>query len=317
MTAIEVSVILPTRNRLRKLRRALRSVNGQTFRQFDVWIIDDGSTDGTGDYLASERLKQDCPDIPSINVLSNAESLGAAAARNTAIRHSGGKMIAFLDDDDVWLPGYLDAQVKRLSDNPGTACCARHVEFDGRGGGRFVDTTPLLGYDQPLVHLLAESYIHTMSVFVCRRSSYDSVGPLQESLNIVHDWDWYARFLRSGYSIRPPEGEILVRREIPGGLVAKYKEWRNEELYVLDAYLNEPSGLQEWRNQAGAHRALLFARVGLENGDFGFATQRLVEAFRLAPLHSMRIIARKLVRHIRLPMSRTGSRQQEIAFDDE
>lgn len=296
MNLCQVSVIIPTRNRLQKLCRALQSVDKQTFGDYEVWVVDDGSTDGTQDYLESGRMTRDFPGIPSLYFLINRHSQGAAAARNQAIIQSTGTFIAFLDDDDIWLPGYLEYQVNRLREHPDAASCAKHIEFDAIGNTRVPDSTPLLEYDQPLVRLLSESFVHTMSTFVCRKSVFDSIGLLNENLYVVHDWDWYARLLLSGHSILAAEESVQVKREVPGGLVAKYREWYREENFVLDMYLNEQAGLTRHRRLAGAHRALVFARIALSKGDYVFALQRLTEALWSAPLHSARLLTLRMKR---------------------
>lgn len=308
MNTCRFSVIIPTRNRLEKLRRALRSVEQQTFTDYEVWIVDDGSTDGTREFLESGRLAQDYPGIPSIHIRINPDSRGAAAARNRAIAGSAGELVAFLDDDDTWLPAYLEQQSARLGDPGVEASCVKHLNSDADGNTFVPDLVPLLEYDHPLICLLSESFIHTLSVFACRKALFADIGPLNEQLQITHDWDWFARLIVSGKAIHGPVGAVLVRREVPGGLVAKYREWHREELEVLDSYLNDETGLAGQRRQVGAHRALLFARIGFSKGDPVFALKRLMEAFWCAPIHSAKIITKRLGRSIRSTIDQKQSR---------
>ncbi len=213
-----VSVVLPTRDRLEKLRRALAAVHGQTFRDFEVWIVDDGSKDGTAQYLRNGRLREDYPGIPAVRVLFNDRCVGAAAARNQAMDRARGEIIAFLDDDDVWLPDYLRRQVATLDRHPeASASYTAHTEVDPGGRHREPDLQPLFRYDSALIQLVTESFLHTLSVFVCRREVVDRVGPFDDGLHIVHDLEWYARLLMSGGTILPVTGGALVRRETPGG----------------------------------------------------------------------------------------------------
>ena len=94
------SVITPTFNRLPLLRQTLDSVLAQRFTDYEVIVVDDGSTDGTGQYLSSLG--------PRVRVLKQ-ENAGPGAARNLAIRHATGEYLAFLDSDDLWLPWSLAA----------------------------------------------------------------------------------------------------------------------------------------------------------------------------------------------------------------
>ena len=307
MNTCGISVIIPTQNRLEKLCRTLRSVDLQSYRDFEVWLVDDGSTDGTREFLESGQLAHQYSNIPTVHILLNEVSRGAAAARNQALARSAGKLIAFLDDDDVWMPDYLEWQSERMAENPAAACCARHIEVGPGGREREPDLRPLFEYEHPLVRLLSESFIHSMSVFVCRKAVFDAIGLLKEDLAIVHDWEWYARLLLSGNSILLPEGPVLVRREVPGGLVAKYHKWHEEEMRVLNRYLAGHHEFSGQARQAVAHRALLFARVGLEKKDYVFAMKRLIDALWNAPLRSMKIVTLRMSRNLRASNDRDNS----------
>lgn len=299
MNNCQVSVIIPTRNRFRKLQRALVSVNQQVFLDFDVWLINDGSTDGTGDYLLSDQLKSDFPNISSINVLSNRQSTGAAASRNSGLTKANGKFIAFLDDDDVWEPQYLQQQVMHLEQNPDAAAsCAQYVERDQSGSIDLPDLKPLFDYQDKLTHLLSECFVHTMSVFVCRRKLISSIGLLDESLSITHDLDWYSRLLLSGQTIISPAGKALVKRETPGGLVTNHRRWYEEDKRVLDQILLNQPGHQFNQKHIRAQRDLFFARLAVRHSDYGFAVKRILGAFLGAPIHSFRIALRRISRNI-------------------
>jgi len=298
--SLRVSVVIPTRNRMEKLRRALAAVECQTFRDFDVWIVDDCSTDGTTELLRQGRLQEDYPDIPAMHVLFNGRPVGAAGARNRALDRARGEMIAFLDDDDVWLPEYLARQVSTLDRYPeASASYAACTEIDEHGRQRRPDFRPLFEYDSPLLHLLTESFVHTLSVFVCRRRALDRVGPLNDRLLIVHDLDWYARLLMSGGTIVPVPGAAIVRHEIPGGLIARHREWFEEEQSVLSRVFRERRECAYREGHVRTHRALFFARVGISRKDYSFAALRLLEAFRKDPVRCLQIIFLRTLRNLR------------------
>jgi hypothetical protein len=209
-------------------------------------------------------------------------------------------MIAFLDDDDSWFPDYLEKQVSTLDRHPdASASYAAHTEIDQKGHPRKPDLQPLFRYDTALFHLLTESFVHTLSVFVCRRKALETVGPLNDSLLIVHDLDWYARLLMSGGTIVPVPGTAIVKREIPGGLVARHREWFEEEKGVLSRVLGESRESTVREGHVRAHRALLFARLGLARRDYSFAVLRLAEAFEAEPVRSVQIILLRLLRNMK------------------
>src|SRR5262245_53825606 len=94
----QFSVIIPTHNRLCLLQRALGSVRNQTFRDYEVIVVDDGSSDGTWNYLGSL--------VPFIKALRQ-ENRGPGPARNLGATHATGSYLAFLDSDDLWFPWTL------------------------------------------------------------------------------------------------------------------------------------------------------------------------------------------------------------------
>jgi len=294
-----VSIVIPTRNRLQKLQQALASVAHQTFDSFEIWLVDDGSDDGTAEYLNSGELKALFPAAITVHVLTNESCQGAAAARNRAIRDARGEFLAFLDDDDEWLPEYLKCQVAFLDKKPGFAAVyAPHVEVNSRGRSNLPDLKPLFDYASPLIHLFTESFVHSMSVLVCRRGAIESIGLMNEDLRIVHDLDWYARLLLSGATIASLGGPPLVRRDSAGGLITRHREWYFEERSVLDRVFGDRPELARARSQVVAHRALFFFRVGLRHADFLFAVSRLGEALWTAPVRSIIIGASRLARRL-------------------
>lgn len=105
----KVSVILPTYNRALFLGEAIESVLGQTFQDFQLIVVDDGSTDHTPELVANYGA--------SITYISQVNA-GPGAARNTGVRNAIGEWLAFLDSDDVWLPEYLSHQMAKAAQQP-------------------------------------------------------------------------------------------------------------------------------------------------------------------------------------------------------
>ena len=144
-----VSVVMPVHNREAWVGRAIESVLAQTWSDFEILVVDDGSTDGTADVLRRYRSR--------ITLLSSPHA-GAYAARNLALGQARGELVAFIDSDDVWHPDRLECQLPLLDDPEvglvfGDACLvdyrrepARRLgrtffdgvsPFRGRGGARF------------------------------------------------------------------------------------------------------------------------------------------------------------------------------------
>jgi hypothetical protein len=121
---MRVSVIIPLFNKAAYITRALDSIARQTFGDFEVIVVDDGSTDGSGSRACAY------PDS-RIRMLSQANA-GPGAARNRGIAEARGELLAFLDADDEWLPGYLAAGVQELDSQPEVvATTCGYLEFPG------------------------------------------------------------------------------------------------------------------------------------------------------------------------------------------
>jgi glycosyltransferase involved in cell wall biosynthesis len=288
-----VSVIVPTRDRLQQLQRALAGVAAQSFRDREVLVVDDGSTDGTRKWLSAVGYR--------VRLVTNAAPGGAGAARNRGIEQARGELIAFLDDDDIWRPSYLEQQVGHLDANRDASLSyADHLEIDASGRASRPDTRALMKYDTPLVRMLAESFIHTMSVVVCRRGLFEVLGPFNESLHIVQDLEWYARLLSSGERVvHLPE--TLVGRAVPGGLVTKHRQWLDEERRVVETVFVAGEVNTRDARLIRAYRSLFFAHLGLSKGDISFGLMRLADALLTSPSSTLSIAARRVGRRLQRP----------------
>ena len=284
-----VAIVIPTHNRLRQLQRAVASAEAQTYSDRELIVVDDGSSDGTAAWLSTQ------PTIRTVRTTVTGAG-GAGAARNRGIEQAGGDYIAFLDDDDVWHPAYLERQIAFLSANDDASLSfADHIEVAADGKASHPDTAPLLHYSSPLVRMLAESFIHTMSVVVCRRRLFATVGPFNEGLAIVQDFEWYARLLAAGERVVQLR-ETLVERAVPGGLVTRHREWSREERPVVDGALAAGNAGSADARLVRAYRSLFFARLALSRRDLSFGVARMMEAMQTSSLWTARIAARRIAR---------------------
>ncbi len=122
-----VSVVIPTFNRLEWLHEAVQSVRAQTLTDWELLVVDDGSTDGTGKWLA--RLGE-----PRLRYLRQDHTASIAATRNAGVRNAQGAWIAFLDSDDRWREDKLARQLARLRDRPDARWCYTKYQLIGPGG---------------------------------------------------------------------------------------------------------------------------------------------------------------------------------------
>src|SRR5262249_4651515 len=121
-----VSVIIPAWNAARTILETVRSVQAQTFRDFELIVVDDGSTDDTLDVLAAV-------DDPRLAVYSY-DNGGLATARTRGTARASGELVSFVDADDLWTPDKLEAQIAALSARPGAGAAYSWTRFiDERG----------------------------------------------------------------------------------------------------------------------------------------------------------------------------------------
>ena len=189
-----VSVIMPAYNVDRYIAESIESVLAQTFSDFEIVIVNDGSTDGTLEI--AERYRSEHPD--RIVVISQ-ENRGLSGARNTALRHASGEVFALLDSDDCWLPTFLAEQMKILDGQPDVALVTGNA-FN-RGGARdgepvqpVPDTRPAPDAAQILSD---ETAVFIMSVF--RRQVFDRIGGFDEHFRTNEDYDFWIRAALAGF----------------------------------------------------------------------------------------------------------------------
>lgn len=193
-----VSVIIPTFNRLFTLRQALQSIFDQTFKDFEIIVVDNLSTDGTPEYitsLADPRIRYFSNRC--IPFLQNPAYGIIAANRNIGIRNARGAYIAFLDSDDLWLPDKLEKQIRFLQENAETAWVFGDIElFEHETGRSSGDISPprmmRKGWFGP--DLIQGNFIATATMTV-RREVLLEVGCFDESpeLKRREDWDLWLR----------------------------------------------------------------------------------------------------------------------------
>ena len=187
-----VSVIIPTRNRATLLPRAVNSVLEQTFTDFEVLIVDDCSTDDTAGVMAGMELVD-----PRIRGFRHDHNRGSAATRNTGIANAFGEYLAFLDDDDEFLPNKLQEQVQVLDDAPRDVGMAYvWSDYVGPSGETLGSLCRTEGGDVFTDVLMLRLTVGVGSTVMIRASALDSVGCFDETILRCEDIDLMCRFTR-------------------------------------------------------------------------------------------------------------------------
>ena len=187
---MKISVIIPTYNRRHTLERAIDSVLSQTFKPFEIIIVDDGSEDGTRNWV------QDA--YPSIKYIYQPNN-GVSSARNKGIRSSRGFWIALLDSDDEWMPEKLEDQVIFINENPGSLFCHTN-EIWIRNGVRVNQMKKHKKYGGDIFKYCLDMCRISPSSSLIKKEVFEDVGLFDESLTVCEDYDLWLR-ITANYTI--------------------------------------------------------------------------------------------------------------------
>lgn len=203
-----VSIIIPSYNRMAILPKAIDSVLAQGFTDWELLVVDDGSTDETERVVSEYATRH-----PAIRYLRQ-ENKKQAAARNHGIREARGKYLAFLDSDDEWLPGKLERQVALLDGD---------AELGMVYGNQLVQTPPDLRWHlryppgtlpsgNIFPALLRREFYCSLQTVLVRRSVVEEVGPLDEAFtSSLEDWEFTLRISRRCKAVATDDPVCLRR----------------------------------------------------------------------------------------------------------
>lgn len=246
----DFTIIVPTKDRPDLLARALRSIAGQSFRDFELIVADDGT--GQGAALARALLGTKASAFET-------GGLGQVPARNMALDCARGRRIAFLDDDDWWAaPDHLDTMKAALDRGAGLAYASGRIVRE-TGSGVATDWLPFAA------HIDAQSIRRDNTLLVSgiayEAALHEALGRFDESLPVYWDWDWYLRLaaLPTSFATTGQDGVRISARidnvSAPGNEAARATELKRlcDKHGLLDIRLkNHESIAVEQRARAGA-----------------------------------------------------------------
>jgi len=202
-----ISVVVPTRNRADSLARAVSSVLAQTYRNFELLIVDDASGEEAGEILSRIAASDG-----RIRVLRNPVALGGAGARNVGISSSRGSWIAFLDDDDEWASSKLEYQLAAMCANRNAvACSCSYVRHSALGIKSLVKVPDGLSLSQ----LLRGNVLGGASMCFCLSDVIKEIGGFDARFKSAQDWDLWVRLRKKGNIVS--RSEPLVRYQAHNG----------------------------------------------------------------------------------------------------
>jgi len=253
-----VSVVIPVRNGAKFIRQTIESVLQQTFQDFEIIVIDDGSTDRTLDVVSAFKNSK-------IKTFSYSNS-GLAASRNRGFQHATGDFIAFLDADDLWTPDKLEAQLKVLGKNPKAAVAYSWTDLINEAGENVGVGNRPLHQGNVYKNLLMGNFLYHGSNPLIRRAALEAVGGFDAKFAGVEDWDLYLR-LAATYDFAVVRRPQILYRLSQNSMSTDILAMAEGSLKaVLRAFERAPRSFQRLKKQAVFNRFYHFADKFIDNG---------------------------------------------------
>jgi glycosyltransferase involved in cell wall biosynthesis len=246
LTSVRFTVVIPAFNAARTIGSAIRSVLAQTRQDFEVIVVDDGSTDGTscraGAYASDPRIR-----------VIRQPNRGPSAARNVGIAEARGSYVSMLDADDLWLPEYLEVLGGALDAAPDAAFAYTDAWLLEDATGKVRRKSAMSGQRAPktvpdsrafFLLLLEGNFIYTS--VTARHSILEQVGGYDESLLTSEDWDLWLRMARRARVVRPP-GMLAIHRDHAGSLSNDMRKFARSNCEIYRRFAQDPTADPEVR----------------------------------------------------------------------
>ena len=272
------SVVMPAYNVAAFILESVESVLRQSFSDFELIVVDDGSTDSTLARLSSLR-------DPRLRIVRQGNG-GSAAARNSGIRSASGRYIGFLDADDLWVPHKLEAHVCFLEQHPEVDLTFSRSEIiDDLGNPTGRTSYPVSG-EVSFQELLIENVVNNGSAVVMRRSTLDLAGHFDNELKACVDLDLWLRVAL----LRPHNtyclNEFLTKYRMRPGQITK--DWRRMETAWVKMFSkmrhSARNQVEPVISKAYAKFFRYLAYIAYENQDYKNSAKLLLRAIRHSPL---------------------------------
>lgn len=240
-----ISVIIPAYNVENTIVKTITSVQAQTFLDWELIVINDGSTDD------SLQLLNEIKDY-RLKIFSY-QNGGLAVARNRGINHATGDFIAFLDADDLWTPDKLELQLEALQKKPEAGVAYSWTYFMEEKGKYFHTDRPLFFEGNVFANLLTNNFIASGSNPLIRRQAIESVGEFDPLVSGAADWDYWLRLAACWQFVVVRKAQIFYRLS-SSSMSSKVEFMEECQLKVIErAFQSAPRELQILKNQSIAY----------------------------------------------------------------
>ena len=285
-----VSVIIPTYKRPDTLDRAINSVLNQTYKNIEIFVVDDNNPETEGRIRTIEKMKE-FEDEPRIHYIKQPHNMNGSVARNTGARMSKGEFIAFLDDDDEYLPEKIESQLKRFSELPEDyAVCYNRYYAVKPGGKRHLNSETREG-DQYMAALTRELSFQAGSNMLIKRGAFEEINGFDESFIRSQDKEIVTRLLKK-YKIaccQTPGLIAYMHHNHSGFDPIKITDYYEEKMSYLIAELSPEDRKVYERGMANQRFYYSFSRY-----KFGYAFKVLMSG-KLPVSDALKIICRGIV----------------------
>jgi glycosyltransferase involved in cell wall biosynthesis len=275
----KISVVVPVYNGEKTISQTIKSIQQQTFFNFEIVVINDGSTDSTLEELVHLRE-------PRMKVLSY-ENGGLPIARNRGIANASGDFVTFIDADDLWTPDKLELQLAVLQQHPEADAVYSWTLYLNEEGTAFHQGDKLHFQGNVLPQLLLSNFIASGSNIMIRKQAIASVGYFDPTLRSCEDWDYWLRLAAHCSFAVVPKYQIIYRQSTTA-MSSKVEVMEKHLLIVHErGFRLAPSELQLLKNQSLANIYEFLAHLCLSYiaGSNGakLAYQKLRQAILLHP----------------------------------
>ncbi|MBV6623678.1 MAG: glycosyltransferase [Rivularia sp. (in: Bacteria)] len=274
-----ISVVVPAYNSQSTILETINSVLEQTFSDFELIVINDGSTDKTLEILATVKDAR-------LKVYSYPNG-GLPAARNRGIARASGEFISFIDADDLWTPDKLELQLQALQKSPSAGVAYSWTICMGNNGESFHPGVSESYQGNVYQYLLIGNFIASGSNVLLRQQAIESVGYFDESLKSSEDWDYWLRLAPKWDFVVVPKPQIIYRLS-SGAMSSKLDVMEKYQTIVLEkAFASAPPQLHNLENRGFAYIYLFMTRLYLSRANnakvLNKATEKLSQAIRFSP----------------------------------
>ncbi len=245
MTEGLVSIVIPSHKGSDSVARAIRSVLNQTYKDVEVIVVDDNGK-GTSEQIKTEEAVAQFKEYSNFHYITHDVNKNGSAARNTGARASQGEYLGFLDDDDEYMPHFVQMHIdelKKLPEDYALTYCSLDRYIDGK----YVQTFKKTGNGSLLYEVLMHKVVIGSSTLLMKKKAYEKIGGFDESFRRHQDWEFTAR-IAAEYKVKAIEEVGIIGHYVNRNGPKNYetaKEYRVHYIEKMMSYIETLSKKQQ------------------------------------------------------------------------